>query len=57
MTFAIERPLPDAMTCKPLVSEMSGGDGHVEPGRHLSACHDREGLIAEMRGRLGKYSR
>jgi hypothetical protein len=59
----IERPLPDAMTCRPLVSEMSGGDarpfgdGHVEPGRQRGACHDREGLIAEMRGRLGRYSR
>jgi hypothetical protein len=63
MASGIERPLPDAMTCRPLVSEMSGGngrhfgDGHVEPGRHRDACHDRESLIAEMRGRLGKYSR
>jgi hypothetical protein len=63
MASGIERPLPDAMTCRPLGSEMSGGngrpfgDGHVEPGRHRGACHECEGLIAEMRGRLGKYSR
>ena len=63
MASGIERLLPDAMTCRPLGSEMSGGngrpfgDGHVEPGRHRDACHDREGLIAEMRGRLGRNSR
>jgi hypothetical protein len=40
----IERPLPDAMTCRPLMSERSSadsrpfGDGHVAPGRHPGAC-------------------
>ena len=31
--------------------------GHAKPRRHRGASHEREGLIAETRERLGRYSK
>jgi len=59
MASGIERPLPDAMTCRPLVSEMSGGngrpfgDGHVEPGGTVAHATIAKALSLKCEGGWG----